>query len=342
MSSIYLRVLLCIPIASLIPLSFCRSTPARAQHASKENTVAVVRKEASEPGWSIRVNVSPGEPSLLDRLVLQFTVEADSILEHRDPELIVAPEFFSIYRELESLESSDSKTQVWQVIVTPNRVGKVTLPRLAIPFVKREGSSNTPSGTERGIMASPLMDIEIVGNTDAVDLSSIQGAELESPSRVGDSQWMWLVAIGAIAMAILAWVAWLALRVWRRHRKKVETPEGYATRMLDVLLSEKLPEENRFQEFYIRLTAIVRQFIEKKTGLHAPELTTEEFWIATRQTPYLSPEWSQSLHAFLSSADVVKFGGQRPDPGAVATAVRTARDVIDCFALDRKNGGGDH
>lgn len=211
MSSIYRRVLLCILIASLIPLSFCRSTPAHAQQASEEDTVEVVTKEASQPGWSIRVKVSPGKPSLLDKLVLQFTVNADPNLEQRDPELIVAPEYFSVYRELESLESRDSKTQVWQVIVTPNRGGKVTLPRLAIPFVKREGSSNTPSATERGIMASPLMDIEIVGDTDAVDLSSLQGTELEAPSKVGDSHWMWLVAIGAIATAILAWIAWFAL-----------------------------------------------------------------------------------------------------------------------------------
>jgi hypothetical protein len=336
MNRVYLRILFFI----LMPLCVCSSNPSYAQQTNALDTSDVASDVASQPGWSIRVKVSPSEPSLVDRLSLQFIVEADPGLELGEPELLVAPEDFSIHQDLESTEWSDGKTRGFRAIVTPNKPGKVSLPRLAIPFIKRERSSNEQSGTERGIMASPLIDIEIVGDPKANDLNAIRGADLEGPAEVGHYRWTWLVAFGAIAIALLASIAWLSVSIWRRYHKKEELPERFARRMLEDLLSEKLLEHDRFQDFYIRLTGIVRQFIEKKTGLHAPELTTEEFWIATRQTPYLSGEWSQSLHAFLSSADLVKFGGQRPDPDAIATAVRTARDVIDRFAIGGKEGGG--
>jgi hypothetical protein len=42
-------------------------------------------------------------------------------------------------------------------------------------------------------------------------------------------------------------------------------------------LAENLPARGAFKEFYLRLTGIVRQYIEGTTGIRAPEQTTEEF-----------------------------------------------------------------
>ena len=87
----------------------------------------------------------------------------------------------------------------------------------------------------------------------------------------------WLVAAGlAVVLAILGVVV---LR--RRKRRPVEprrqTPEEIAQAALARLLAENLPARGLVKEFYLRLTGIVRQYVEDTTGIRAPEQTTEEF-----------------------------------------------------------------
>ena len=67
----------------------------------------------------------------------------------------------------------------------------------------------------------------------------------------------------------------------RRERRPVEprrqTPEEVAHAALALLLPENLPARGLVKEFYLRLTGIVRQYVEDTTGIRAPEQTTEEF-----------------------------------------------------------------
>ena len=62
-----------------------------------------------------------------------------------------------------------------------------------------------------------------------------------------------------------------------RSKPRRQTPEEIAHAALAALLAENLPARGLFKEFYLRLTGIVRQYIEDTTGIRAPEQTTEEF-----------------------------------------------------------------
>ena len=52
------------------------------------------------------------------------------------------------------------------------------------------------------------------------------------------------------------------------------------------LLAENLPAQGLVKEFYLRLTGIVRQYVEDTTGIRAPEQTTEEFLRDMRRVRY--------------------------------------------------------
>ena len=86
--------------------------------------------------------------------------------------------------------------------------------------------------------------------------------------------------IAAVAAGLLAIVA-VVVVMRRRRRRPVEvrreTPEEIARKALAVLLAENLPARGLIKEFYLRLTGIVRQYVEDTTGIRAPEQTTEEF-----------------------------------------------------------------
>ena len=78
------------------------------------------------------------------------------------------------------------------------------------------------------------------------------------------------------------------------------------------------------EEFYTRLADIVRQFIEGRYGLRAPERTTEEF-LAEATLP---ERQLALLRTFLVEADLVKFARHRPGPDDRARAFAAAENFV--------------
>ena len=64
--------------------------------------------------------------------------------------------------------------------------------------------------------------------------------------------------------------------------------------------------------YFVELTAIVRRYIERTTGIHAPEQTTEEFLREISRANTFGREENERLKDFLESADLVKFAAYRP------------------------------
>jgi hypothetical protein len=129
---------------------------------------------------------------------------------------------------------------------------------------------------------------------------------------------------------IMGLIVFLGLR--RRKRRPVEarrqTPEEIAHAALELLLSEDLPAKGLIKEFYLRLTGVVRQYVEDTTGIRAPEQTTEEFLRDMRSHAVFPPERSVQLAEFLEAADLVKYAGQQPGAGQVDQAIARAREFI--------------
>ena len=119
-------------------------------------------------------------------------------------------------------------------------------------------------------------------------------------------------------------------------KKKVEakaaeimlTPEEIARKELDALLKEKLAERGEFQEFYVQLTGIVRRYIERTTGIHAPEQTTEEFLRDPEAQRAFSFEKAQRLRSFLEAADMVKYAAVKPGQRELEESVDRAREFV--------------
>jgi hypothetical protein len=120
--------------------------------------------------------------------------------------------------------------------------------------------------------------------------------------------WLWVLLFIAVAAAVVFWL-------WKRRRPASPiaaipppTPYEVAIRALQRLREEKPPVE----EFYTRLSDIVRQYLESQLGLRAPERTTEEFLYEASRDHTLSAEHTELLGAFLQESDLVKFARFRP------------------------------
>ena len=133
-----------------------------------------------------------------------------------------------------------------------------------------------------------------------------------------------------VATVLLVGVAVAVAFIARRRRNEVEkqlTPRELADRELEELWRDKAIRED-VKVFYVRLTAIVRNYIEGTTGVHAPEQTTEEFLREIGAGERFSHEERQRLKEFLESADLVKFARYRPQSSDVDDSYHRARRFV--------------
>lgn len=112
-------------------------------------------------------------------------------------------------------------------------------------------------------------------------------------------------------------------------------PRDLAREALDALLAQGYVERGEFAAFYYELTLIVREYIERTTGVRAPELTTEEFLRACERRTDVAlfrGEGRARLRRFLESADLIKYAAQVPDATAVDESLAAARVFCELAA----------
>lgn len=142
--------------------------------------------------------------------------------------------------------------------------------------------------------------------------------------------WFWC---GGGALVVIA-AAVLVLVLLKRRRKAIAAPpkplpQAVAMDELRALAALRLVENGQFMEFYNRIQAILRRYIEAQFNIHAPERTTEEFLDELRRIPG-SPvaRHRQLLESFLTHCDLVRFAAMTPDKDEIQKTFNACRDFI--------------
>ena len=85
-----------------------------------------------------------------------------------------------------------------------------------------------------------------------------------------------------------------------------------ALRELDRLREEKLWQRSEFKTYYTRLTEIIRQYIERRYGIPAMEMTSYEILDAWKLEEQPEEDLAAQLNRLLNLADLVKFAKEKP------------------------------
>ena len=96
---------------------------------------------------------------------------------------------------------------------------------------------------------------------------------------------------------------------------------------LDRLLKKGLPGRGRYKDFYVELTMVVRRYVQRKYGIRAPHMTTDEFLRECGEDETRVVD-TASLRRFLENADMVKFAGVEATPQMADEATDSARDSL--------------
>lgn len=145
-----------------------------------------------------------------------------------------------------------------------------------------------------------------------------------------------LLLAAALAAAVALAVAGLVR--WHRGRPKRLPPPAppippweRALARLAVLRGASPRDEAEVQAFYVEVSAVVRDYVEERFGVRAPEMTTEEFLASPRTLQALTDAHRTLLSDFLLHCDLVKFArrpSSAPERAALcATAERFVQET---------------
>ena len=123
------------------------------------------------------------------------------------------------------------------------------------------------------------------------------------PQPFWQTPWPYLL-IGAVALALMGWYG---IKKMKPAHAQDDGPTPYETALEQLKLARKLIEEKEDRALSFTLSNALRNYIEQRFDIRAPEQTTEEFLVAAAQHPYLKGAVLDQLSQFLDLCDRVKF-----------------------------------
>jgi len=162
-----------------------------------------------------------------------------------------------------------------------------------------------------------------------------------------------LIIWSSIALALLVLLA-ISFYVWRRRKAgkgilptKVEPPRPaheIALAALEALTATPLLDNGEIKEYYIRMSDIIRRYIEGRYFIVALELTTFELINDLRKGD-VEPQHVELFQEFLDLCDLVKFAKLVPTAAENESALQKAFAIVENTKLvydvdrDEKSNG---
>ncbi len=343
-------------------LSLCACTSeTKPKEVEKEETNAsensILQKKERGP-VQVTLKLEPKEATFADRLRFTVTAEAEENVEVTLPPVEQFQGNFLIkdylYYPPEKSENGLQQSRQEYVIEVLTS-GDYTLPSLKTTFVdnrpkpKDDQTQPGPAGPPDGdtnLSETPTEDEERVFSI-VSDPIEFKVKELENPESLQELKPIdepyepevvppsWKKPI--IYSSILAGSAvLLGILLFLIFRKKVDAPppppvppEELAYKALEWLLAQQFPQRGELKEFFFHLSRIVREYIEGRFGLRAPERTTEEFLEDLAHSPSLTPDHKKLLKHFLEKADEVKFAKHVPTSEEIEESFNRAKQFIE-------------
>ena len=284
----------------------------------------------------LSVTVDPSPARLSDEPTLTLEIAyAQGITVHK-PEFGSALGEFVIRDFREPLPRIEGDRQILQQIYTlePTRAGKFVIDPISITFLDDQAGG---SGKEHTLQTEPItVEVAAAVAQEAPSLDQLRGPAEPLPLPQSSSAARWWIAVaggrrpaGSGRGVVVAPPQ--ADAVCRRaHARRT----GQTWNCSACGRATWPPRDVKL--FYVELTAIVRRYIERTKGIHAPEQTTQEFLQEISRRKDFPAEQSRRLRSFLEAADLVKFAAHQPREEDVEESFRRA----SAFVGSRRPRGG--
>ena len=210
-----------------------------------------------------------------------------------------------------------------KVEIQPYRIGKIKEESCVITFLSGKKGKNSSK------IATTIPGFEVL----AVDTGKNRKLDLASdvtPSPISSSN-TWLMIVIAV-LALIGIIIFMVI-VFKKRKQYLESivipPWEVAISMLSELRVELQNKLINKQLCIVRLTDIVRNYLEKRFTIPITAQTTHEFLsdLDKGGSP-LESEYRNFLRDFLSASDLVKFANMPADASLIDDAMKKAEELV--------------
>ena len=294
------------------------------QQATKTPLVEPLVKEKKDGNVAVRLIVENPDVMLDDDIVLRVEAECPEGVNVELPD--IKEDQFDAFVTNDSKPMEKKLTAQGTMLFSrvyglePLNEGEATIDSFKI-MVKENGETCEIETPEISLKIKPGEDLGEGLAEDELELMAIR-----SPWRKGWILW----SAGGVAVLAIA-----SLLIWRRRRREKmvaeirKSPLEVALCALEQLEKDDLVAKGELKEYYGRVSSILREYVEGRYGLQAPERTTEEFMEDLRRdSGTLSKDQKSLLEKFLMHCDLVKFAKFEPSADEVRATFESCKDFV--------------
>ncbi len=289
-------------------------------------------------GGDARATVSVDKTNFTVGEALEYAIDIDapkdSIVEF--PESREEPDSFQVLRRdvTPGLPKDDRRHWVLRQQLSTFQSGDTVIPRITV--VIRSVDAEHPTTID--IPEIPVTVASVLdGDVDPTEYRDIRDSVTVTVDRppIWEVLYQKLGVLGFAAIALCALIG-ASLAAWLISRRSSPippiSPADWARRELESLERTDLLARHEYHPFHVRLTDILRAYVERRFGIMAPERTTDEFLRDAEKSSSISVPHRESLRGFMREADLIKFALYRPQPGDSEKALSLARDFVEATA----------
>lgn len=210
--------------------------------------------------------------------------------------------------------------------------GPLTLPSFV---AKVQDGELAASSAEQTVVVRSALGLAAGGTP---DLAAELGQQVETRGDLFAAPrawWPWLAGVGGL-LSLLALAWWLRRPRTRHYAREVAVPPHVrALRELQRLRDAARSTPAQVDAFYVATSQVLRDYIEERFALRAPERTTEEFLRELEGGVEQLREHRTDLRQFLLQCDMVKFARHLPGEAEHQATWQLAVAFVEATRADR-------
>jgi len=294
---------------------------------------------SSEPAPELRLEVTPAEATVGDRLQAKLTlVLPPGAGFDGDP---LGPQLGPFAVESESWSGPDplgedrasGQRWSWTGTLISFRTGDVEVPQVRVSFESPDGKRDSVESAAVPVAIRSVLETEPVTAGEPAEIADIK----EPASLRPDYSSLWAAAGALVLLLLGAVLLWWLQRRYAAKLARVKMPEDPFLRTpphvwvyaeLQKLLERRLAEQGEFGLFYMELSRILKRYLSGRYRIELMEHTTAELPGMLRQSR--APEGAiAEVLELLDLADRVKFAADAPDETGCRRSIEAAYEIVD-------------
>ena len=206
-------------------------------------------------------------------------------------------------------------------VITNYTLGEYMIKPIVIHYRTRDGKTDTLQTNQL------YLTVQSVDKTKDPN-SDIRGVKGVVKIRSVFIRWLvlFLVLTGVVAFCVIKWL--------QPRRETIDSktgqilsPHDEAYKALAVLHYSDLLKRGEIKLYFLRLSEIIRQYLERRFQIHALEWTTQELLVVLKDQ--IGNDKRKLIEPFLLTCDLVKFAKYVPQPIEIQEQIRQAKHIVD-------------